>query len=293
MNTIAILGAGQMGSGIAHVCALAGFSTLLYDNQAAALPQALQNIAANLARQVKKQSISNAQATAAQANIQTQTAIGSWLSAADFIIEAVSEDRAIKQALYQQVRPYVAADAIFASNTSSYAIGALAAATPNAANFIGMHFMNPVPMMPLVEIITATGTSEHAYQQTQALAQKLGKQTIRAADRPGFITNRVLFPLLNEAAHVLHEGTGNVCDIDNAMKLGMNHPMGPLALADFIGLDTCLAILNVLYEGLQEEKFRPCPLFAELVAAGCLGRKSGVGFYDYRTDTVQPAARFS
>ena len=291
--TIAVLGVGQMGGGIAHVCALAGLRTLLYDSQMAALPRAMEIIRANLARQVKKETITIAQADAATAVISTQAELGDWLQEADFVIEAVSEDLPVKHQLYEQVEALASATAVLATNTSSYSITELAAGTATPARFIGMHFMNPVPMMPLVEIILGAHTTAATYEQTAALASALGKQTVCANDYPGFITNRILMPMLNEAMFALHENVGGVEDIDRAMMLGMRHPMGPLALADFIGLDTCLAVLGVLYDGFQDARFRPCPLLKKLVAAGCLGKKSGIGFYDYRGETPVPAALFS
>lgn len=293
VKVAAVLGAGQMGGGIAHVCALAGLTVHLYDAQAAALPRAQEGIAKNLARQVQKKTITAAAAQQAQAQITTQKALGAWLGEADFIVEAVSEDFAIKQRLYADVVPHLAADAVLASNTSSYSITRLAAPLPDAARFIGMHFMNPVPMMPLVEIIVGAHTSEAVVAATAALAERLGKQTVRARDYPGFITNRILMPMLNEAVFALFESVGGVEDIDRAMTLGMHHPMGPLTLADFIGLDTCLAVLNILHDGFQDPKFRPCPLLRQMVDAGCLGRKSGVGFYDYSSNPPRPAPRFA
>ena len=292
-SVVAVLGAGQMGGGIAHTCALAGAEVHLHD----ALPQALEKapagIAANMARQVKKEKITAAQAQEAQARIHTQAQVGGWLAQADFVIEAVNEDMAVKQKLYAAAAPHLAAHAVFASNTSSYSITTLAAHAPDASRFIGMHFMNPVPVMPLVEVIVGAHTSEDTYARTVALARQLGKQTVRASDYPGFIANRILMPMINEAAFALYEGVGGVEDIDRAMTLGMHHPMGPLTLADFIGLDTCLAVLHILHDGFQDPKFRPCPLLKKLVAAGCLGRKSGAGFYDYAHTPPQVAAMFA
>lgn len=285
---IAVLGGGQMGSGIAHVAALAGCDTTLYDSDSAALKRAQENIADNMARQVKKGTISADQAQTAQARLTAQTQLGDWLNSAEFIIEAVYEEFTVKQQLYADIAPSLAAGAVLASNTSSYSITKLATGTASAENFIGMHFMNPVPMMPLVEIIVGTHTSNSTYQRTTALAAAMGKQTVLARDYPGFIANRILMPMLNEAMFVLYEGIGDVEDIDRAMTLGMQHPMGPLTLADFIGLDVCLAVLEVLYDGFRDPKFRPCPLLRNLVAAGCLGRKSGRGFYDYSGEQPRP-----
>lgn len=293
VQTVAVLGSGQMGAGIAQVCAAAALKVRLYDSSAAALARATESIAANLERQVQKQKISAVQAAEARAAIAAQESLGDWLQQADVVIEAVSESLPLKQQLYADIAPCLAGSAVLASNTSSYAIATLAESAPAPARFIGMHFMNPVPLMPLVEIIRGRHTADSTAQCIEALAQRLGKQTVRAGDSPGFITNRLLLPMLNEAAFALHENLGGVEDIDRAMTLGMRHPMGPLALADFIGLDTCLAILNVLHEGFRDDKYRACPLFAQLVADGCLGRKSGSGFYDYSEQPPRPAARFA
>lgn len=288
VKQVGILGAGQMGGGIAHVCALAGIKVALYDSAAGATTAALGVIEKNLARQQAKNTISPKQAQDALAHITPFSNIRPWPAACDFVIEAVVEDITVKHALYREIEPQLRDDAILASNTSSYSIGKLASVCALPSRFIGMHFMNPVPLMPLVEIIAGAKTADAVLHRTENLAATLGKQTVRATDQPGFITNRVLLPLINEAVWALHTKIGNVEDIDRAMILGMNHPMGPLTLADFVGLDTCLAILDVLREGFGD-KFEACPLLRQMVAAGYLGRKSGRGFYDYSGDTPKPA----
>lgn len=292
VKTVAILGAGQMGRGIAEVCALAAIKVDLYDAAASRLPAALEFIGADLARQMKKNGLRSETAPAALAQITPRQALGDWLCRADVVIEAVTEDAGSKKQLYAASAAYLSDNTVLASNTSSLSITGLAAAAPDAARFIGMHFMNPAAVNPLVEIIRGAATDDLTYQRTCALAQQLGKEVVTAADHPGFIANRILLPMLNEAICALQEKTGSVTDIDRTMVIAMRHPMGPLMLADFIGLDTCLAILRVLHDTLGQEKYRPCPLLAELVAAGELGKKSGAGFYDYRGETPQPAARF-
>lgn len=289
-KVVAVLGAGQMGNGIAHVCALAGLEVHLHDAHAPMLDKAQATIAANMARQVKKQHLTAEAAQAAQARLRIHAALDSWLTQADFAIEAINESFPAKQELYAAAAKHLAAEAILASNTSSYSITTLAAHAPDASRFIGMHFMNPVPVMPLVEVIVGAHSSAATVARTEVLAAHLGKQTVRASDYPGFLANRILMPMLNEAVFALYEGVGGVEDIDRTMTLGMHHPMGPLTLADFIGLDTCLAVLNTLHDGFQDPKFRPCPLLKKLVAAGCLGRKSGAGFYDYSAEPPQVAA---
>lgn len=288
MNTIAILGSGQMGSGIAHTVALAGYPVYLFDTNPTALKNAQQTITRDLSRQIKIGHITPQQSRDALAKITPQTALGGWLAHSHFIIEAVSENWAIKQQLLADIQPHIAPHAILASNTSSYSITQLAATTPCPDRFIGMHFMHPAPIIPLVEIISGTHTSPNTYQQTNQLAQALGKQTVHAKDTPGFIANRILLAMLNEAMFALADGCGSVADIDKTMQLGMNHPMGPLQLADFIGLDTCLSILSTLSDGMPTRQFRPCPLLKKLVDDGHLGKKSGQGFYNYTTTPPQP-----
>lgn len=284
----AILGAGQMGRGIAHVFALAGFAVDLYDSNAAAAAGAPAAIGVNLARQVKKGTVSAAAAKAALARIRPRKTLGGWLAANQIVVEAASEDFAVKTALLSRASAQAASGALIASNTSSLSITALAAACDAPARVIGMHFMNPPPLMALVEIIRGLQTAPATVAETEALAGRLGKQTVIAADSPGFIANRVLMPMINEAVFALSERVGDAESIDRAMKLGMNHPLGPLALADLIGLDVCLAVMRALRRDFADSKFRPAPLLAKLVAAGRLGRKTGAGFYDYGGASPRP-----
>lgn len=277
---VAVLGAGQMGRGIAQVCAAAGLRVQLFDNNRAQLTAANDAIGNNLQRMREKGKISEQQ-FAAITPVIVRDAPGEWLGDADIVIEAIAEDAAAKKTLYQQVGEQMHDDAILATNTSSFPIAELAAAAPRPHLFAGMHFMNPAPLMRLVEVIPAMQTAAATTKKITTLAHKLGKDTVLSADSPGFITNRVLMPLINEAIYALHENLGKAEDIDKAMKLGMNHPMGPLTLADFIGLDTVLAVLEVLRRAFGDGRFRPCPLLCNLVAAGMLGRKSGRGFYRY------------
>lgn len=287
---IAVLGTGQMGSGIAHVCALAGHQVDMFDSDSARVGQARESVGRNLARQVKKGSVTREGADRALGALEGRDRIGGWAGEADFVIEAIVEDAAAKRALYAEVAPLMRGDSILASNTSSCSITALARGCGREPLFVGMHFMNPAPVMPLVEIIRGADTSDDTVARTETLARELGKQTVRAEDYPGFVTNRILMPLINEAAFALHEGVGTVEGIDASARLGLGHPMGPLALADLIGLDTCLAIMRVLSDGFGDPKFRPCPLLVRLVEAGRLGRKTGLGFYDHRSDPPRPAA---
>lgn len=290
---VAVLGAGQMGGGIAHVCALAGLAVEVYDCDAGALGRVADGIAVNLRRQVRKGAVTAEAADAALGRVRTRAAPGGWLGEAAFVIEAVNECFEVKRALFVEVGRFLGGEAVLATNTSSYSIGELAVHAPNAGRFVGMHFMNPVPMMPLVEVVGGVRTEAAVVEAVAVLARRLGMTPVFVQDYPGFVANRVLMPMLNEAMFVVFEGVGGVLEVDRAMVLGMRHPMGPLRLADFIGLDTCLAVLNVLYAGFLDAKFRPCPLLKKLVAAGCLGRKSGVGFYDYRGEgEVRPQAMF-
>ncbi len=287
MKTIGIIGAGQMGSGIAHVCALAGFDVRMLDANAEALPKAIQNIDRNIERQVQKGKTSAADKAAAMKRIATSTDYAS-LGTCDLVIEAATENEAVKREVFKKLCPALKPEAIIASNTSSISITRLAAATDRPAKFIGMHFMNPVPVMALVELIRGIATDDPTFQVIKELTVKLGKSAAVAEDFPAFIVNRILLPMINEAVYTLYEGVGNVESIDTAMKLGANHPMGPLELADFIGLDTCLAVMHVLYDGLADSKYRPCPLLVKYVEAGWLGRKTKRGFYDYSSEKPVP-----
>jgi 3-hydroxybutyryl-CoA dehydrogenase len=287
MKTIGVIGAGQMGSGIAHVCALAGLSVRLGDVDPAALERAVQTIDRNLVRQVSRGKISEGDKQAAMAHIATGTDYGQ-VGDCDIVIEAATEKEAVKREIFKLLEPKLKAEAIIATNTSSISITRLAATTDRPGKFIGMHFMNPVPVMALVELIRGIATDEATFATVRELAVKLGKQPVAAEDFPAFIVNRILLPMINEAVYTLYEGVGSVDAIDTAMRLGANHPMGPLELADFIGLDTCLSVMQVLYEGLADSKYRPCPLLVKYVEAGWLGRKAGRGFYDYRGEKPVP-----
>ncbi|NBW11649.1 MAG: 3-hydroxybutyryl-CoA dehydrogenase [Caulobacteraceae bacterium] len=280
IGTVAVIGAGQMGVGIAHAVALGGYSVRLYDIAEARLPVAMGEIAANLARQIGKGKTTQAEADAALSRITTTGSLAE-AGSADLVIEVAVEDEGIKKALYAELVPHLAPHTLLASNTSSISITRLASATDRADRFIGLHFMKPAPVMGLVEIIRGIATSADTYDTAVAFAESLGKTTTNAEDFPAFIVNRILVPMMNEAIFTLYEGVGDVASIDKALRLGANHPMGPLELADFMGLDVVLAIMNVLYDGLADSKYRPCPLLVKYVEAGWLGRKSGRGFYDY------------
>jgi 3-hydroxybutyryl-CoA dehydrogenase len=280
IQKIGVIGAGQMGNGIAHVAALAGYDVKLSDVNEAQLNRALDRISQNMERQVRRQLITEADRAAALARIKTGTDY-SVFEDCDVVVEAAIENEEVKREIFKQLCPHLKPEAIIATNTSSISVTRLAASTDRPTRFIGMHFMNPVPVMKLVELIRGLATDDGTYQAIRELAEKLGKTTAMAEDFPAFIVNRILLPMINEAVYTLYEGVGSVDSIDTAMKLGANHPMGPLELADFIGLDTCLAVMQVLYEGLADSKYRPCPLLVKYVEAGWLGRKTKRGFYDY------------
>ncbi len=287
LKKIGIIGAGQMGTGIAHVCALAGYSVVLNDVSGDRIKSGLATINGNMARQVSSQKIGEADRQAALKRISS-TEVHEGLADCDLVIEAATENETVKAEIFNQLKGTLKPGAVLATNTSSISITRLAAATDRPEQFIGVHFMNPVPVMELVELIRGIATDDDTFAATQGFVQQLGKTAVLSEDFPAFIVNRILLPMINEAIYTLHEGVATVEAIDIAMRLGAHHPMGPLQLADFIGLDTCLSIMQVLHEGLADSKYRPCPLLVKYVEAGWLGRKTRRGFYDYRGETPVP-----
>ena len=287
IRTVGVIGAGQMGSGIAHVCALAGYDVSIADLNESVLQKAINSIDNNLGRQVARGRVTEEDKAATLKRIHTGTEY-KLFSECDFVIEAATEREEIKRDIFKKLVPNLKPEAILATNTSSISITRLAATTDRPEHFIGMHFMNPVPVMTLVELIRGIATDEPTFATVRELSEKLGKTPVAAEDFPAFIVNRILLPMINEAIYTLYEGVGNVEAIDAAMRLGAHHPMGPLELADFIGLDTCLSVMQVLHEGLADSKYRPCPLLVKYVEAGWLGRKTQRGFYDYRGEKPVP-----
>jgi 3-hydroxybutyryl-CoA dehydrogenase len=287
ISTVGVIGAGQMGGGIAHVFALAGYDVILSDVAPEALDRALSSIDRNMGRQVARGKITEDDKAAGLARIRVSAGVAD-LAPCQLIVESATENEAIKRKIFADVIPHLSPDALLTSNTSSISITRLASTTDRPERFMGLHFMNPVPLMPLVELIRGIATDDATFTLVKDVVDRLGKTPATAEDFPAFIVNRILLPMINEAVYTLYEGVGTVEAIDTAMKLGANHPMGPLELADFIGLDTCLAVMHVLHDGLADTKYRPCPLLVKYVEAGWLGRKAGRGFYDYRGDTPVP-----
>ncbi len=287
IRKVGIIGAGQMGNGIAHVCALSGLHVLLNDVVAERINEGIAVISGNLARQVSRQRITDEQREAAIKRISPAKTLAE-LADCDMVIEAAAEKEEVKRKIFSALCPSLKPEAIVGTNTSSISITRLAASTDRPERFIGIHFMNPVPLMELVEIIRGIATDDETFETTKQFVSKLGKQIAVSEDFPAFIVNRILLPMINEAIYTLYEGVGNVEAIDTALRLGAHHPMGPLELADFIGLDVCLSVMQVLHEGLADSKYRPCPLLVKYVEAGWLGRKTQRGFYDYRGEKPVP-----
>jgi 3-hydroxybutyryl-CoA dehydrogenase len=287
IRTVGVIGAGQMGNGIAHVLSLAGYDVVLNDISPNALDAAVAAIRKNMDRQVSREKITADEQEAALGRIRTTRHLPD-VGPTDLVIEAATERETVKQAIFEDLLPHLKPETILTSNTSSISITRLASRTDRPEKFMGFHFMNPVPVMQLVELIRGIATDEPTFKACKTVVDKLGKTSAMAEDFPGFIVNRILMPMINEAVYTLYEGVGSVKSIDESMKLGANHPMGPLELADFIGLDTCLAIMNVLHDGLADTKYRPCPLLTKYVEAGWLGRKTSRGFYDYRGEMPVP-----
>jgi 3-hydroxybutyryl-CoA dehydrogenase len=287
ISTIGVVGAGQMGNGIAHVCALAGYDVVMTDISQEALNASLALIEKNLGRQAGRGKITEAEMAAAMARIRPTLNLPD-LGPTDLVIEAATERETVKQAIFEDLLPHLKPETTLTSNTSSISITRLASRTDRPEKFMGFHFMNPVPVMQLVELIRGIATDEETFKACKSVVDRLGKTAATAEDFPAFIVNRILMPMINEAVYTLYEGVGSVKSIDESLKLGANHPMGPLELADFIGLDTCLAIMNVLHDGLADTKYRPCPLLTKYVEAGWLGRKTQRGFYDYRGEVPVP-----
>ncbi|MXN64848.1 3-hydroxybutyryl-CoA dehydrogenase [Stappia sp. GBMRC 2046] len=287
IKKVGVIGAGQMGNGIAHVCALAGYDVALNDISTDRIQSGLATINGNLTRQVSKEIIKEEERVAALERIKAADSMDQ-LADVDLVIESAVENEQVKRKIFAQLCPLLKPEAILATNTSSISITRLAASTDRPERFIGIHFMNPVPLMELIELVRGIATEDETFELAKEFTRRLGKTTAVSEDFPAFMVNRILLPMINEAIYTLYEGVGSVEAIDTAMRLGANHPMGPLQLADFIGLDTCLSIMQVLYEGLADSKYRPCPLLVKYVEAGWLGRKTQRGFYDYRGETPVP-----
>ncbi|MBX3489419.1 MAG: 3-hydroxybutyryl-CoA dehydrogenase [Parvibaculum sp.] len=287
IRKVGVIGAGQMGNGIAHVCALAGYDVALFDISKERVEAGLATIDGNMTRQVASGRITEADRDTAIARIVAAASMESF-DDTDIVIESATEIEEVKRKIFAELCPHLREDALIATNTSSISITRLAASTDRPERFMGMHFMNPVPVMELVELVRGIATDDPTFETVRGFAETLGKKIANAEDYPAFIVNRILLPMINEAVYTLYEGVGSVESIDKAMRLGANHPMGPLQLADFIGLDTCLSIMQVLYDGLADSKYRPCPLLVKYVEAGWLGRKTQRGFYDYRGEKPVP-----